>query len=910
MATTSPYSQNDYQSFQYRPYELPVNDIMKAFVAKTQYWEMGAAKVRSAYENAAGLDLTGDDNKQVRDQYLQQAQSKIQNLSSQDLADPEVQKAGMSIFTPLFQDQAIMYDDAITKKMRGVQQDAQSYKTKKLSPDGTIGEGYNADNVGFAMRPFQGFDSKIGRDVDKLKSIYGSVANAEYTPYTDVKKEYMKLKDQCTPDEMSHTSVNGMYFNTVTEKGVTEAQLSGCIGAGLSDAATRQLQITGTMRMGQDVPYLGKAYTSILDNDNKQYASTILGITAAVAKMKKEGTLTPEIQSSADAQLSTAKQEMIKNTDIHNKINQGDYSYITSNLEHIAGRVYHNESVNSFAKGFQYMSTDEKQTANPAGMLVYKTQNENKLGMMEMMNSNAQEDKKNDLEIFKTLYNKGDVGSAILTPILKRLGINMEDLNNNSEYLNPNPSVQDLTNGIDKINQDADNWRNELQKGNEGVVNEVKNIAGVAPGITAAIDKVAKNPDGTYDADKLENFIATHPNLKEVQTLSTLLSNLQYTKLSAAKAVQQKNDLDKQMQNNPAAKNLFEDHAKNIASIIGSTMNEETADWRTSPAIHAVSLFDNSAKRQIVIPAERLAQIAKGNDADYELKEHDGGGAIFKKANGEMLSTGTGFFNSFGFTPIDKRYVLPDTAEKIFMKLVDEKNNYIKDMTPHLSENLGKVAVTRREINVGGDAMIHYDANRELKGILPAKYQGKDYVVTPTGAYDGGDGLGRVRLKVNKVVTDPDDKRLNSIGEDVTSDAIKDLNSSNFSMGGTHGPITMENGELVMKRQMPQFGINPLRDAMTPMVEHVEQQPLANRQHIEVLGPTSYGVQLGLDVIGSGGDEKTYQTWIRPLGKQKIYMNTQDITDRTQALNDLNVKLQAIQGSKGALVRPEQLKGK
>ena len=181
MATTSPYSQNDYQSFQYRPYELPVNDIMKAFVAKTQYWEMGAAKVRSAYENAAGLDLTGDDNKQVRDQYLQQAQSKIQNLSSQDLADPEVQKAGMSIFTPLFQDQAIMYDDAITKKMRGVQQDAQSYKTKKLSPDGTIGEGYNADNVGFAMRPFQGFDSKIGRDVDKLKSIYGSVANAEYT---------------------------------------------------------------------------------------------------------------------------------------------------------------------------------------------------------------------------------------------------------------------------------------------------------------------------------------------------------------------------------------------------------------------------------------------------------------------------------------------------------------------------------------------------------------------------------------------------------------------------------------------------------------------------------------------------------------------------------------------------------
>ncbi len=145
MATSSPYSGNDYSVFNGRPYNLPVNAIAQTFAAKNNAWEQGAQRVKSRYDSLLDLDLTNPENRKIRDEFLQKSQADMQKLSFQDLADPNVQKAGMNLFTPLFQDEGIMADDQATKHYRKIMSDASMYRQKDN------GKYYNDANLQYAL---------------------------------------------------------------------------------------------------------------------------------------------------------------------------------------------------------------------------------------------------------------------------------------------------------------------------------------------------------------------------------------------------------------------------------------------------------------------------------------------------------------------------------------------------------------------------------------------------------------------------------------------------------------------------------------------------------------------------------------------------------------------------------------
>src|SRR3982750_3617678 len=108
MPATSPYQNNDYQAANsFRPYRLPINDIFKANVAIDAMWDRGAERVDRTINQALELKLRSTDNKDVRDQFMKDAENSIVKLSSMNLADGSVQRQGINIFTPLFQDQTI-----------------------------------------------------------------------------------------------------------------------------------------------------------------------------------------------------------------------------------------------------------------------------------------------------------------------------------------------------------------------------------------------------------------------------------------------------------------------------------------------------------------------------------------------------------------------------------------------------------------------------------------------------------------------------------------------------------------------------------------------------------------------------------------------------------------------------------
>src|SRR5687768_15291090 len=142
MAATSPYTQNDYQaSSNFRPYELPINDIFKAISAQNRFWDAGAERVKSVYDNALNLKLSLEPNKEIRKKYLEDDEKQLTKLSGMDLSDPSVQRQGFALFKPLFQDEGIIYDDLTTRHYEKVRNDAAMYKSKDN------GKGYSDLNL-------------------------------------------------------------------------------------------------------------------------------------------------------------------------------------------------------------------------------------------------------------------------------------------------------------------------------------------------------------------------------------------------------------------------------------------------------------------------------------------------------------------------------------------------------------------------------------------------------------------------------------------------------------------------------------------------------------------------------------------------------------------------------------------
>src|SRR5687767_1637140 len=130
MAASSPYTQNDYQALStFRPYRLPVNDIVGALAANNQFWEQGAARIKSVYDSALDLKLSLEPNRQLRDDYIKQAEKELTKLSSMNVADPDVQRKGFNLFKPLFADEGIMTDDQATRSIEKIQADINNART-------------------------------------------------------------------------------------------------------------------------------------------------------------------------------------------------------------------------------------------------------------------------------------------------------------------------------------------------------------------------------------------------------------------------------------------------------------------------------------------------------------------------------------------------------------------------------------------------------------------------------------------------------------------------------------------------------------------------------------------------------------------------------------------------------------
>lgn len=387
MPATSPYSGNDYQAVSnFRPYELPVNDIFKAISAQNQFWDAGAARVKSYYDKGLNLDLTLEENRKIRDQFMKDAEKEMIKLSTMDLADPSVQRKGMSIMSPLFKDKAILYDDQLTRVKKQIFSEADSYRTKKLTPNGIEGEGFSQKNLAYALDGFEEFNEKTARDENVLKGLYGKLANKKYIPQYDMTREFTKIINNCKGSSEFKQDVadgNYLYFDVSSKEGATSSEMTNCFMMGMSPMAKQQLSIDGwAYYKSSSNPYtdLANDHYNMKVGPYKErkeaIEATIKGIEDKAVKTDEDKKNIANLKKVLDAAASDYNEAEIE---FKNMTSDNGLEYAKSNFQSLAGSIYMNRFLKNVGETYKNDNVTRKLIPNAAGIAQFNAHERERL---------------------------------------------------------------------------------------------------------------------------------------------------------------------------------------------------------------------------------------------------------------------------------------------------------------------------------------------------------------------------------------------------------------------------------------------------------------------------------------------------------------------------------------------------
>ena len=365
MAAVSPYVQNDYQPLSnLRPYELPVNDIMKAITAQNQFWDEGALRVKNVYEHSLGLSLTNTQNKEIRDKFMIDADKQLAKLSTMDLRDPDVQRQGFGIYKPLLKDRGIISDSAATDRINKINSEALGYRNKDK------GVGYNQYNHEYALTGAKEFENSEDRFAGEA---YMEQAK-NYEPYYDYNKEISTIMKDCSRDmdeEIKPTyqganndQMTGYQHHTKHDNRTTaKSQL--CLER-LSSKALRQMQIEGVVNY-KNKEVLAQDVISYTRDHNLNISTELMELYTTRTAIRTSKEYTEEEKSkllkAIDTKAKQYKETLTENSEYIEKLKRKEYDSLT---EEVAGNVYAQRLLIKNAAAFTITNEIDKYEADLA----------------------------------------------------------------------------------------------------------------------------------------------------------------------------------------------------------------------------------------------------------------------------------------------------------------------------------------------------------------------------------------------------------------------------------------------------------------------------------------------------------------------------------------------------------------
>lgn len=904
--STSPYQPNDYQAAStYRPYRLPINEIAGAVAAQNQFWDEGARRVKAYYDNALGLDLTLDENKELRRNFMQEAETQIAKLSTMNLADPTVQRKGMGIFKPLFQDKALLYDDQITKKYGSILSEAERYKRDEK----TKGEGYHRDNLLYALQGFEGFGAKSRRE--DLQGIYDKVKNAEYIPYHDVSKEYMDIASKCKADKMSTNSVQGLYFHEQTDNSLDASQLNGCIKGGLSDKAWQQLRITGSVRYGKNYGALAEGYAPILQGNNQSHANTLLQLAAEKKKLRDSGKLTPELEQAYTQQEGNLRAKITRNDVALNRLSTGDYTDIEKDYDNVVSQVWGNQDIGGFAQAFAYKDITEKWSANAAAIAQYREQGENarfgarlnfdmkKFGVESQLKQAELQMKaeENKINLLKGLLGGGGSGKGggglfsmsggltyetfnhFVKPILQSLGI--DDPDNISSFLDNGTVVKNVGETYDSIQEKANEFHHQRMEAADGMGNVLQEL-----GVSVTLGK--ESAEDIYK--KADQFLARYdqtegdnPELAgkttEVSKLRQLTNDYTRARSQVWSFMKMRDQVQERINKNPSLQSALKASDTELDNYLSKNANRTV-----------LVVGDPVSKQAIPIYPDRLKTIVKGGDPEFQLRDgkivNKAGVAVsdvtvdrdsYHRVESEIKQKGLLSGNYKNWELLDRTSWV-GLGNKILGDLQGLLDTRKKTVYEPATGILKDVVRNTTIYGVGNVPGLGNTIKQQFSAISPEFGNGEyQYKFVPGISYEGVTQVDVFRKREKG--SDKDDEDNSEQGWEAVDpqSVIKTIAKNKYAVGGVNNIAIDGNGKLTVKT--PYLPMYQQRYELEQVVGNefygAKNAPaLGNQEKRSVeIRRLNGGVRTGFDVVGQGsGQPSTYRVWYTLPNGTKEYL--------------------------------------
>jgi len=343
-----------------QPFQTDYAGILKGLEVKEAYWKQGVQRVKTAYESAAGLAISGDIAKNRLKTFMEGANEQLKKALSNDLSMYDNAASAISIYAPLYKDVEMMDNHKNTTYYQS--------EFAKINRDRTknAGKDYNELSAQDVMNHYQDFKKGI-ENGDESKDYLDK--QVSYTPYYDVSKESLELLKQCKPNKetIMFSGEDPLTYETKTNNSLTASKIAGCLDQ-LSDKAKYQIALRKKVQYHNNPEGLALAWRNI-GATNIEEKTERLTKARLLANENKIDPVKFKYWTEFAASLSG---EIDKLQEGLGDINRGDYSDVSQNMNRYAYQLAVISHAREMGNEFATPDTSNEFSLNEANAIIQK----------------------------------------------------------------------------------------------------------------------------------------------------------------------------------------------------------------------------------------------------------------------------------------------------------------------------------------------------------------------------------------------------------------------------------------------------------------------------------------------------------------------------------------------------------
>jgi len=232
---------------QIAPFQPDFGLVQKTLSTLQNRYDQGFASLKNVYNQVLNAPLSDVDNRAVRDQFVKEAQRRLQDLASVDLSLPENQTMAENVFSPFWQDNMIVQDTGLTK---WYQNETMRAKATRDSLDEKVRSQYSDVAAQYLQNGWEKLQD-AGRDPDK----YSKLEKRRFVPFQDV-QAYLDDRAKAEGLKIEWKAPDGPYMKTI--RGGTESlpAFETFAENALGDKFDEQFKISGIVRKESEIKRL------------------------------------------------------------------------------------------------------------------------------------------------------------------------------------------------------------------------------------------------------------------------------------------------------------------------------------------------------------------------------------------------------------------------------------------------------------------------------------------------------------------------------------------------------------------------------------------------------------------------------------------------------------------------------